>query len=449
MDLAAGLDPSAAADRRRGSAFGSSVDARGTAPSAGPGPGLRRLVLPVSWPVSWPVSGRLRAGRSLRARSCRPSAGGGPGRAWRSRRGWRRRAGSAPSRPAGRPRRRASRRRRRCRRVGRRLPCPGRGRRAGGVAGRSWWWCRWCRRRWSHPRCDPPSPAVFAGESSVAGRRVRGLVLGPFGRGLVRVLGCRRPRAGLPRRPRRARCPLGGLGRLRSPRAPPWTNRLAASGPGARGGRAARAGSPAPVRSPVGDRFGDGCRRRCGRGRRSLPSLSRAGARSRDRLPAAKLARASAAGSSAGMSPPVGSVAVGAATSSLLIRTPFAWSRGRAGRDRRTPDRGANPMRVRWYRCAPGLGACGPCAGPRARSRTRNVLVRRLRSLGPRLAAGVPRGRPDEVRAPCRSLASAVPGEQVWTKDSSRPASDPQAGRSGAGKMVSHKGLRGSGVAPP
>ena len=167
-------------------------------------------------------------------------------------------------------------------------------------------------------------------------------------------------------------------------------------------------------------------------------------------FPAAKLARARAAGSSAGMSPPVGSVAVCAATSSLLIRTPFARSRGRAGRDRRTLGIAVpEPAEGSVVPVPPGLGACGPCAGPRARSRTRNVLVRRLRSLGPRLAAGVPRGRPDEVRAPCRSLASAVPGEQVWTKDSSRPASDPQAGRSGAGKMVSHKGLRGPGVAPP
>ena len=160
----------------------------------------------------------------------------------------------------------------------------------------------------------------------------------------------------------------GGLGRLRRvgrlrgragsrPRGRP----LAGDGPLARG-------LPLRCGHAIADRLGDGCRRRCGRGRRSLPSLSRAGARSRDRLPGGE-ARLEPAprGRRRAMSPPVGSVAVGAATSSLLIRTPFARSRGRAGGDRRTPDRGANPMRGSVVPVPPGLGACGPCPGPRAR----------------------------------------------------------------------------------
>ena len=198
-----------------------------------------------------------------------------------------------------------------------------------------------------------------------------------------------------------------------APRAPPWTSRLAASGPAARGGRAARAGLPLRCGHAIGDRLGDGRRRRCGRGRRSLPSLSRAGPRSRDRLPGGE-ARSSQCRGVVGGDVPTGWFGRGGCRD-VVVAHPYSLRtvarESRLGQEdsgsRCEPDVGSVvPV-------PPGLGACGPCPGPRARSRTRNVLVRRLRSLGPRLAAGVPRGRPDEVRAPCRSLASAVPGEQV------------------------------------
>ena len=156
-------------------------------------------------------------------------------------------------------------------------------------------------------------------------------------------------------------------------------------------------------------------------------------------LPAAKLARAIAGarrrGPAVAVAPPLPGWArcalrlgrgrcrdvVVAHRYSLRVAARGAGGTGGVSTAEPTPRGGG----LRWYWPGPGRDTVGPGAGPRASSRTRNVLVRRLRPLV--------RGSPQEFRGAgrarfarlCRSLASAVPGEQVCGKDSSAPPRRP------------------------
>ena len=118
-----------------------------------------------------------------------------------------------------------------------------------------------------------------------------------------------------------------------------------------------------------------------------------------------------------------GSVTVGAALSSLLIDTPFAWSRVGAGGDRRFGRRGAMAPRSRAVRCCTGSVRHHTVPAPgRARVRAPETSLSGACVPSPSARRSVSAGPAGRVRAPCRSLASAVPGEQVSLKDSSRGA---------------------------